>query len=71
MLRQQHQKGAYHGNYRENQEGVEIGKSRGLLFAKILKRLQCHPVRRGQISSLLQEALLDLSEMPNPARTMD
>jgi hypothetical protein len=38
-LHQQHQKGEYHGNYRENQERVEIGKSRGLLFAKILKRL--------------------------------
>ena len=38
-LHQQHQKGEYNGNHRENQERVEIGKSRGLLFAKILKRL--------------------------------
>jgi hypothetical protein len=38
-LHQQHQKGEYNGNNRENQERVEIGKSRGLLFAKILKRL--------------------------------
>jgi hypothetical protein len=36
---QENQKGKYQGNYRENQERVEIGKSRGLLFAKILKRL--------------------------------
>ena len=35
---QENQKGEHHGNYRENQERVEIGKSRGLLFAKILKR---------------------------------
>ena len=38
-LHQENQKGEYYGNYRENQERVEIGKSRGLLFAKILKRL--------------------------------
>ena len=37
--RKENQKGQYHGNYRENQKRVEIGKSRGLLFAKILKRL--------------------------------
>jgi hypothetical protein len=36
---QENQKGEYNGNHRENQERVEIGKSRGLLFAKILKRL--------------------------------
>ena len=36
---QQHQKGEYNGNHRENQESIEIGKSRGLLFAKILQRL--------------------------------
>jgi hypothetical protein len=36
---QENQKGEYNGNYRENQERVEIGKSRGLLFAKILQRL--------------------------------
>ncbi len=53
---QENQKGEYQGNYRENQERVEIGQSRGLLFAKILQRLQSHPVRGGQISSLLQEA---------------
>jgi hypothetical protein len=38
-LHQQDQKGEDQSNYRENQEGVEIGKSRGLLFAKILQRL--------------------------------
>jgi hypothetical protein len=38
-LHQENQKGEYHGSYRKNQERVEIGKSRGLLFAKILKRL--------------------------------
>jgi hypothetical protein len=38
-LHQENQKGEYHGSYRKNQERIEIGKSRGLLFAKILKRL--------------------------------
>jgi hypothetical protein len=38
-LHQENQKGEYHGSYRKNQERIEIGKSRGLLFAKIFKRL--------------------------------
>ena len=38
-LHQQHQKGEYNGNHRDNQERVEIGKSQRLLFAKILQRL--------------------------------
>ena len=38
-LHQENQKGEYNGNYSEDQKRVEIGKSRGLLFAKILKRL--------------------------------
>jgi hypothetical protein len=47
---QENQKGEHHGNYSENQERVEIGKSRGLLFAKILKRLM--PLR-GRVPLLL------------------
>ena len=38
-LHQENQKGEYNGNYSEDQKRVEIGKSRGLLFAKILQRL--------------------------------